>query len=305
VAGILSALASAAVAVVAVLAAPPPTATLASADSAPIPRHPVIARLAVAADFDPGLLISDERFYDTDAMDVDEVQAFLEAEACRPVEGVECLADYRETTVDVPDVGSGHCAAYAGDEWEAASVIIVGVAQACGINPEVLLVMLQKEQSLVTAPSPRGYERAMGYACPDTADCDAEYFGFFNQVYNAAWQFRQYTLFPTDRAYRVGTVDVGFNPDAACGAAPVDIRNQATANLYLYTPYQPNQAALDQLYGEGDGCSSYGNRNFWRIFTDWFGDPVTERFPDWAGICVTHEGGAPCVDEFWIARPER
>ena len=49
------------------------------------------------------------------------------------------------------------------------------------------------------------------------------------------------------------------------------IQNQATAGLYLYTPYRPNAAALANLYGTGDGCSSYGNRNFWRMFTDWFG----------------------------------
>ncbi len=49
------------------------------------------------------------------------------------------------------------------------------------------------------------------------------------------------------------------------------IENQATAGLYIYTPYVPNQAALNNLYGTGDGCSAYGNRNFWRTFTDWFG----------------------------------
>ncbi|BDI22042.1 hypothetical protein [Herbiconiux sp. L3-i23] len=286
----------------------PPSTTSASASaSESLYSRPsaVALRLADPDDFSPGLLISDQRFYDDLAMDVAGVQSFLEQETCRPEEGVDCLADYRESTPDVPAVGSGHCDAYTGDEWESAAVIIVGVARACGINPQVLLVLMQKEQSLVSRPSPSGYERAMGYACPDTADCDTEYFGFFNQVYNAAWQFRQYTLFPTDRAYTVGTVDVGFNPRGECGAAPVEIENQATANLYLYTPYQPNEAAVAELYGEGDDCSSYGNRNFWRIFTDWFGDPTAERFPEWLGQCVTLDAGRPCLDSFWVAGPER
>src|SRR5690606_3156716 len=26
--------------------------------------------------------------------------------------------------------------------------------------------------------------------------------------------------------------------------------------------------------GTGNSCSSYGNRNFWRIFTDWFGSTM-------------------------------
>jgi hypothetical protein len=52
------------------------------------------------------------------------------------------------------------------------------------------------------------------------------------------------------------------------------IKNKATARLYVYTPYTPNKAALTNLYGLGDSCSTYGNRNFWRIFNDWFGSSV-------------------------------
>ena len=51
------------------------------------------------------------------------------------------------------------------------------------------------------------------------------------------------------------------------------LANAATAALYYYTPYQPNAAALANLYGTGDSCSAYGNRNFWRLYRDWFGDP--------------------------------
>ena len=54
------------------------------------------------------------------------------------------------------------------------------------------------------------------------------------------------------------------------------IQNQATANLYIYTPYQPNAAALNNLFGSGDGCSAYGNRNFWRLFSDWFGSTFAD-----------------------------
>ena len=65
------------------------------------------------------------------------------------------------------------------------------------------------------------------------------------------------------------------------------IQNQATANLYYYTPYQPNAAALRAGYGEGDGCSAYGNRNFYQYFTDWFGstqrDPAAEIDAEYHG----------------------
>ena len=165
---------------------------------------------------------------------------------------------------------------------ERASTIIYKVAQACGINPQVLIVMLQKEQGLVTHtwPSDWRYTIAMGQGCPDTAACDTRYYGFFNQVYGAAWQLKRYANPPGTSQYFTwyapgNTWNVRYHPNEACGSAPVYIQNQATANLYYYTPYQPNAAALRAGYGEGDGCSAYGNRNFFQYFTDWFGSTQT------------------------------
>ena len=112
-------------------------------------------------------------------------------------------------------------------------------------------MLLQKEQSLLTAPSASGYAKATGYACPDTAACDKKYLGFFNQVYRAAWQFREYTLHPDEWRYRIGAMPIQYHPNAACGASTVRIVNQATANLYNYTPYQPN--ARDPRQPEGSG----------------------------------------------------
>lgn len=245
-----------------------------------------------ATEFDPGHIVSDDAFYDSDAMTEDEIQSFLESVPCRADEGVRCLADFMQSTTTQPAVGGTHCEEYRGGIRERASRIIAKVADACGVSPRTLLVLLQKEQSLLTRPTPYGYERATGYGCPDTADCEQKYFGFFNQVYNAAWQFRQYTEEP-ERAYKVGRVPVQYNPDAACGASPVDIRNQATANLYNYTPYQPSDATLADP-DTGDGCSAFGNLNFWRIWHRWFGDPEAERLPAFFPPCARLVGGHAC-----------
>ena len=40
----------------------------------------------------------------------------------------------------------------------------------------------------------------------------------------------------------------------------------------------PNKASLANLRGTGDNCSSYGNRNFWRFYWDWFGSPIGGGF---------------------------
>jgi len=252
-----------------------------------------LSAAASPAPFDPALIISDYNFFNPDALSSEEIQDFLEARSCTPSDDVPCLWEYRETTTSQPARGDGHCRPYSGAENEPAARIIAKIAAACTISPEVLLVLLQKEQSLLTRPSASGYLRATGYGCPDTADCDTQYFGFFNQVYHAAWQFRQYTQEP-DRAYQIGSVTVGFNPTAECGASLVNIENQATANLYNYTPYQPNPVAVENAGQEGDACSTYGNLNFWLFYNDWFGDSDLERFPAVFGACLNYTDGQPC-----------
>ncbi|MBD7920209.1 hypothetical protein H9657_18205 [Cellulomonas sp. Sa3CUA2] len=237
----------------------------------------LVAAPAQAADpryFDPGNIIADEVFFDGGAMDVAAVSAFIadKGRSCRAGnDGTPCLKDYRESTWTRSQ--SGCASTYEGAANETAAQIIVKVARACGVNPRALLVLLQKEQSLVTASGSSlyatRYRSATGYGCPDTAPCASQYYGFFNQVYLAARQFRLYAANPTSYAHRPGTTNtVRFHPNAACGSSSVLIRNSATAGLYNYTPYQPNGAVLG---GSPDGCSSYGNLNFWSTYTDWFG----------------------------------
>ena len=258
-------------------------ASIAAAAVALSPLLPVApaekAMAAVPSDFDPSYIISDETFYN--GTDVGEVAAqnFLNWVNPSCAAGYTCLKDYHQDTWTRP--ADAMCAQYTGAAGESSARILTKVAAACGISVRVLITTLQKEQGLVTstAPSQSRYDRAMGYACPDTAPCDAQYFGFFNQVYKAAWQFKRYSNPPGTSAsftwYPIGRpVAVRYSPNAACGAQVITIRNRATAALYYYTPYQPNVAALANLYGTGDGCSSYGNRNFWRYYSDWFGSPT-------------------------------
>jgi hypothetical protein len=227
--------------------------------------------------FDPGYIISDELFYDGDALDAREVQQFLDEQvpACAP--GVVCLADYTQKTVtrESDDV----CDAYAGRESETGAEIIAKIGRACGISQKALLVLLQKEQALVRdpAPTPGDFSFATGYACPDTAACDVEYSGFYNQVYWAAWQLKRYANPPGTSEFftsrPIGEPStIAYNPEASCGGGDVTIKNLATAALYYYTPYQPNPAAL--AGNAEDPCGAYGNLNFSKFYLQWFGDPT-------------------------------
>ena len=163
-----------------------------------------------------------------------------------------------------------------------AAQIIWDASHEFKINPQVLLVILKKEQgSLFTDvwPLKSQYKYAMGFACPDTgpgntANCSNEFAGFYNQIRMAAKQLRRYTNRPDEYRYKAGRSNyIQYSPNAACGGSWVYIENQATASLYNYTPYQPTQVALDAYPGTAH-CGAYGNRNFWRFFNEWFGSPL-------------------------------
>lgn len=279
IARILSTFAAVVALTIGVVAAPP-ASDPASADS----RDAGIVAMADLSKFQPGNIISNAVFFDKSTMTEAQIQTFLQSKmpSCRS--GYTCLKDYYDTSRTTS--ADAMCGAYKGGTRERASRIIYRVAQACGINPRVILVMLQKEQGLIlsSAPSSYNYRSAMGQGCPDTAACDTRYYGFFNQVYGGAWQMKRYAN-PAGTSqfftwYAPGkTWNVLYHPNKACGTSPVYIANQATANLYYYTPYQPNSAAIKAGYGTGNSCSSYGNRNFFQFFTDWFGSTQTAAAP--------------------------
>jgi hypothetical protein len=277
------------------------TAVLASAlvTGSPATRAEALS----AGEFNPGYIISDSNFYDANAMSQAQIQAFLVARV-GSCQNSNCLAQVTIPTGSRP--ADAMCrGAYAGSPSEGAAAIIFKVQQACGISAKVLLVTLQKEQGLLTnpAPSTSRLDRAMGYGCPDNPAapgwCDPAYGGLYNQIYRAAWQFQRYgnppgtsnhfTWYPVGRASAVR-----YDVEAACGSSQVVIQNKATAALYYYTPYQPNAAALANLSGTGDGCSSYGNRNFWVYYNSWFGSS-TGAIPPMGhvnGVVAVRDGAA-------------
>ncbi|HEY8992977.1 MAG TPA: hypothetical protein VIM37_03980 [Candidatus Microsaccharimonas sp.] len=233
--------------------------------------------------FDPQNIIDDYVFTNTTTMNADQIQVFLNSKV--PI----CDTD----GVQVSEFGGGTRAQWAAskgyyppftclkDYYEngrSAAQIIYDTAQQYQINPQVLIVLLQKEQSLVTDTWPLSlqYKTATGYGCPDTAACDSQYFGLTNQIHWSATMFRAIlNNSPTwYTPYVIGTNYVRWSPTSSCGGTNLNIQNRATQALYNYTPYQPNTAALNAGYGMGDSCSAYGNRNFYLYFTDWFGSVI-------------------------------
>ena len=268
------------------------------------------AQHADAADlrfFDPGNIISDAVFFDGRAMDAGAIQSFLDSKvrgSCPDprFDSSPCLKDFSmETSSRAAD---NLCSGYQGAARESAAVVIAKVATSCRVSPRVLLVLLEKEMSFITSSNPTAkmYNRAAGYGCPDNVGgwCDPAQAGLQNQLYRSAWQFQRYAAYPGSYGFRAGRSNtIGYYPavrddygdnryNARCGTSTVYIQNQATAGLYNYTPYRPNQAALDAGYGTGNTCSSYGNRNFFHLFTDWFGSTQSS-----GGTAIVDRGRAP------------
>lgn len=263
--------------------------------------------------FQAGNIMSDAVFVNKNSMSVSQIQSFLNSKVpyCDP-QGTK-PSEYGGGTRRQYAASRGvnppfTCLRDYSQGSKSAAQIIYDAAQEFSINPQVLIVLLQKEQGLITDewPWPIQYRSATGYGCPDTAACDSTYYGFTNQVRWAGRMFRAImNNSPTwYTPYTVGNNRIYWHPDLnRCGSSTVNIQNRATAALYSYTPYQPNQAALNAGYGTGNSCSSYGNRNFYQYFKDWFGNTQDNVFiklddPRWMKLSVnTRKRSIPSVSK--------
>lgn len=241
---------------------------------------------ATLNDFDPGNIMDDMVATNYGSMNTQQIQAFLNSKVPQcDTNGSRPARDFGRPNMTRAQYAASRgwhgppytCLRdYRTENGRSAAQLIFDVAQKYHVNPQLLIVLLQKEQALVTDVWPtRGqFKSATGYGCPDSTVCDSKYFGLENQLEWAAKHFHYIITRSPDwySPYTTGVNFVRWSPNAACGGSHVNIQNWTTAALYSYTPYQPNAAAMAAGYGTGDGCSAYGNRNFYNYFTDWFGN---------------------------------
>ncbi len=185
-------------------------------------------------------------------------------------------------------------------------------AAACGISPKVILVTLQKEQALVnggTRGTPRPPCCSAPWATPARTTCERRSVTPRTPASATRCTGRRGSGSATATRPAPATTSPGSTRAATgssttdrrrAGRSPSYVQNKATAALYYYTPYTPNTAALNNLYGTGDGCSAYGNRNFWRLYSDWFGsDPGNGRVPTTAN--GSYDQSAPSNNSVTVA----
>ncbi|PIR95143.1 hypothetical protein COT95_00275, partial [Candidatus Falkowbacteria bacterium CG10_big_fil_rev_8_21_14_0_10_37_6] len=202
----------------------------------------LMATPALATDFNPNYIISDSEMLDYNSMTLREIKEFIDGK-----EGA--LKNYLFTAKDgLP--------AEAGTVMSAAEVIY-DRAITNKINPKFLLVLIQKEQSLLTDASPKQsqYDWAAGYGCPDGGGCNDRWQGFYKQMNSAALQFYSYVTEPHLYKYKAGETYVFTNPYGTINTEDITVTpaNNATAGLYNYTPHVYN-----------------GNYNFWNLWNRYF-----------------------------------
>ena len=247
------------------------------------------------SNFNPGNIISDGVMSNANAMSVEEIQRFLTSKnACKDTN----IAKAKSYPGLRYHIENGHFVCLSEETFEyngqkqTAAQVIYDAARDFQINPQVLIVLLEKEQGLITDTWPNHiqYRSATGFGCPDTAECDSKYYGFRNQVRNAASMFRS-VLSGGWTNYPVGKNYVQYHPNPNCGGSVINIENRATSALYRYTPYQPNVGALANYPGTSY-CGAYGNRNFYVTFRKWFGSPNLFVLGDMNHYWQTHGGSA-------------
>jgi hypothetical protein len=233
--------------------------------------------------FNPSKIVEDKVFADTKTFGGPEgIQKFLESKGSILANtSPEFLIKLKEPTIAILKEGLGDPRPNLG-RLRTAAELIWDASQSGGLNPQVVLVTLNKEQSLITGhqnSSPeklqKALDRSMGFDCPDATGCGNLFPGFYYQLFgNFDSNNNRYIgavkslskSFNTNggrgpsingAAAKVGdTITLGNTLGAYTNIPSeqqVTILNKATAALYRYTPHVFN-----------------GNYNFWKFFTTWF-----------------------------------
>lgn len=237
------------------------------------------AQEATDPNFNPGNIITAEQILNTDDLSLAEIQSFLTKKnsylanyytvnsyGTLNKSAAQIIYDAANNNYDCTGITLSDTPTEAERQLKCRAVQTV--------NPKFLLVLLQKEQSLISdnSPTDKQLDWATGYGCPDSWVCNPYYRGFGKQINSAALQFRSYIDEPDHYGFQAGQTYIAKDkygilksPTKAIGDGDyntivnspemvrVTIENQATAALYIYTPHIFN-----------------GNYNFYKLWNTYF-----------------------------------
>ena len=233
------------------------------------------------AEFNPNNIISDQEMLDSRAMSLEEIDTFLKSQNSYIANNV--FSDAFGATLTAAQIIYNAANNYECDTIEQyRTYTLEQKKQFCRpatINPKFLIVLLQKEQSLIEAKNPtqRQLDWATGYAVCDSCSMDdpaiQRWKGFGKQVNSAALQFFDYIKNPQLYRYKAGQTYTVTNTGKP--SSEITPENNATAGLYNYTPHVYN-----------------GNYNFWKIWQRYF----TQNYLNGSLLQVSGESGVWLIE---------
>ncbi len=272
----------------------------------------IIFNSGLANAFTSNLVMDDGVFDDVGSMSAAQIDAWLN----NNFGATSCIS--QDHGFSAPDpVGYNPTQGFLYGNFVSAGQVIYDAANAYGLNPEVLLATIQKEQSLVTGSagcSTESYAAAAGYGCPDSGSTynwsgiylyaidGVQYttingtcvnsitkVGFSQQVIHAAWLLKfgeQRSEGNVNWAVIQGNWDNSDDPQT-CYGGPM------TQGTFAVCPggtptYYDGYTVIDGVsthMDTGATAALYwytphfsGNENFDSIFTAWFGGVVSAAY---------------------------
>ena len=257
------------------------------------------AQSAVDPAFNPSMIIPDEAFADVGTFgSAAGIQHFLELKGSVLANTTpEFLIKLKEpdtlTKVGLEDLQPNL------SRLRTAAELIYDAGTKWGLNPQVILVTLHKEQSLIggtyssDSDLQRALDRAMGFGCPDYEGCGEIFVGFYKQIFGAfdtennRWLGASASLMRSFRA-EIDGVRVGRGP-------MVDSSGRTFGRPVVRTARVGDSITFDNTMGGYSGISQQqtvtlgnfataalyrytphvfnGNYNFWKFYTAWFKYP--------------------------------
>jgi len=234
---------------------------------------PLVSLAQIDANFNPNKILDDEDILNYNSMTLPDIQNFLQSKN-------SYLANYfapnaHGTTKMAAEIiydaayNNFDCDGVTLSENPTEAEKKIKCRTITTISPKFLLVLLQKEASLVedSSPTQTRLDWATGYGCPDNWACNPYYKGFGKQVNSAALQFLAYMKESSNYKYQMGKTYTFTNPYGTISNETMSVtpQNKATAALYNYTPHVFN-----------------GNYNVYKIWDRYFPENSEKKllYPD-------------------------
>lgn len=257
-----------------------------------IAQTPVQAQSANAINFNPNRILEDNDILNYNSLDLTAIQDFLNFKngILKNYSTENAYGEVKSAAEIIYNAARNNydCTGVTLSEQSSEEERRLKCRTITTVNPQLLLVLLQKEASLIEDPNPSQgrLDAATGYGCPTGQSCNPYWKGFGKQVNSAALQFLAYMQSPARYGFKVGETYIAKDrfsklqtPAQAMALAvshphsyaniiaspemvTVKPENLATAALYNYTPHVYN-----------------GNYNTYLLWDRYFGAPNNQAPP--------------------------